>query len=493
MKSERHRKIVFSAVMWCLLLTVPGGELTLRIIQTTDLHGSTDHGRLARVAALAERETQAAGGVDKSLRIDCGDLIQGTWEMTFPAGRELMIRFLNFLSYDVWVPGNHDFEFGASTLLPLLRQFRGSVLALNLNWPGAPVQPWKMFRRNQLNIAVIGIAYPALDRMFIPPVLGRARPLDAGHELEKIMPQVMRARPDLIVLAVHAGEQTRFGPDFSLFDLIRKYPQIDLVLCGHSHQPEAGRFLGRNSWRMQSPALGNGIGVAEIVFDCERRRVVSLRTRLERIDQVPEHPVIKKEVTQLKRKTFPAGRQPVADFPFELRVPEKNEHSSALTELCGKAIMAETGAEVVFYGVNSRFRISPGQLNPFLLFRLVPYADYPVVVGLNSDEIRRILEEQVSLMRKKGMYQAPYGLRFTTLKRKLHAFQLDATGGPPEKGKIFRTAFSSYIFSGSGRCPVLHSIVKSKKAEYFPRTVREITTDYLRKNYPVKKNSGDEP
>ncbi|MBO4631633.1 MAG: bifunctional metallophosphatase/5'-nucleotidase [Lentisphaeria bacterium] len=480
------KKSVFILVSCCLLLSAAGEELTLRIIQTTDLHGSIDHGRLARTATLVEQETQAAGGPDKSLRIDCGDLIQGTYAMTDPEGRALMIHFLNRLSFDVFVPGNHDFEFGSASLLVLLRQFRGTVLAVNLDWKNAPVLPWKMFRRNGLNIAVIGIAYPALDRMFLPQILGQAHSREAGPALEKIIPQVIRSRPDLIVLAVHAGEHTRLGPGFTMFDLIRKFPQIDLVLCGHSHRQDAGRMIGANTWRMQSPALAYGIGVAEIRFDSKKKRITSLQTRLIPIDQVGEHPEIRNQVNELNRKISRSGRRKIAAVPFELRPPEKTEIASALTDLYGRAVMAHTGAEIVFYGVNSRFRLNPGILNEFLLFRLMPYDDYAVTVDLTAGEIQRILTEQLQIHRKGGMYQPPCGLRFTVLRRRPAALMLASSGRPLEDGRTYRTAFSSYIFSGSGRCPVLHAIVKQKKAGYFSQTVRKMVMDYLQENYPIK-------
>lgn len=475
---------------FCLAVfsTAAGRELSLRIIQTSDLHGSIDHGRLARTAALVERETAAASGPAMSIRIDCGDLIQGSYAMTLPEGRALMIRVLNLLHFDVFVPGNHDFEFGSGVLLPLLRQFRGSVLASNLDWPGAPIRSWQCFRRNDLNVAVIGIAYPGLERMFIPQVLGRVRPLSVEEQLDKVIPEVMRIRPDVIVLAVHAGDQTRFGPRFTLYDLIRKYPQIDLVLCGHTHQPEAGTALGRSSWRVQAPALANGIAVAELSFDTEKKQIVSLKSRLVPIDKEPEHAGIKKLIRSVSGRSFRHSRQPVADLPFALCPPEKKEHSSPQTELYGKAIMEATGAEIVFYGVNSRFRTGPGILNLYQLYRLMPYADHPVWVDLTADEIRRILTEQIAIQRKNGPYQAPSGIRFTVSRRKVQSITLESSGIPLESGRLYRTAFSSYVFAGSGRCPVLHAVVKNKKFQALPQTTYEVVSAFLSRNYPVKNS-----
>ena len=497
--NDRFLKKVFSAnsfpllcfryLILCLLLLgtfhISGRELSLRIIQTTDLHGSIEHGRLARTAALVERETSSAGGPERTLRIDCGDLIQGSYAMTLPEGRALMVQVLNQLGFDVFVPGNHDFEFGSAMLLPLLREFRGSVLALNLDWPGAPIRPWQCFRRNDLNVAVIGIAYPGLKRMFLPSILGRVRPLSVTEQLERIVPEVMRARPDVIVLALHAGEQTRLGTG-SLHDLIRKYPQIDLVLCGHSHQPEAGAAIGRSSWRMQAPAYANGIAVADITFDTEKKRIVSLKSRIARIERVSEHAGIKKLIRSVSNRSFRHSRRPVADLPFALRPPEKQEHSTPLTELYGKAIMAASGAEIVFYGVNSKFQTEPGTLNFYQLYRLMPYAEHPVTVELSGSEIRRILDEQIAIQRKKGAYQAPAGIRFAVAKRKLQSVTLESTGQPLEPGRLYRTAFSSYVFAGGGQCRGLHEIVKNKKYQVLPQTTYEAVAAFLMKNYPVK-------
>ena len=492
MKSGFHLKILILLLSVSLLFSAAGRELTLKIIQTTDLHGNLSQDRLARTAALVEDETRSAGGPENSLRIDCGDLIQGSYPMTLPEGRSLMIRYLNLLRYDVFVPGNHDFEFGSSVLLPLLRKFTGSVLAANLDWPDAPVSAWKMFSRNGIKVAVIGIAYPSLERMFIPPVLGSARPLSVEKQLELVMPEVMRARPDLIVLAVHAGGEVRFSPGFSMFDLIRKYPQIDLVLCGHTHQPDPGRALG-SSWLLQAPPLAQGVAVADIVYDSERRKIISQRTRIELVKGAPidnrtvsgvhdrVHPEVKKAAAAVNSRTFRAMRHQIARLPFELRQPEKNEYRTPWTQLCGEAVMAQTGAQVVFYSGDGKFQVKPGALSEFYLYLLMPYQNYAVTVDLTPDEVRAILTEQLRFRKKKGMYQAPAGIRFAVARGRLSDFILEKL---PPGAKTCRCAFSSYVFAGSGKYPVLHSILKNKQPEYCPRSIREMVAGHLAGHYP---------
>ena len=211
-----------------------------------------------------------------------------------------------------------------------------------------------------------------------------------------------------------------------------------------------------------------------------------MKSRIVPADKVPEHPAVKKMVGPVRNRSFRLGRRRVAEVPSALRPPEKREYSSALTRLYGKAIMDFTGAEIVFYGVNSRFQTGPGTVSLFQLYRLMPFADHPVTVDLTADEIRRILEEQIAIHRKNGPYQAPTGITFAFSRRKLQSISLESTGRPLESGRLYRTAFSSYIFSGSGRCRTLHEIVKNKKYRALPQSTYEAVAAFLMKTCPAK-------
>lgn len=481
-------KILFSLLLTLFLCGVSGREIPLRIIQTSDLHGKAESGQLARTAALIQQETRKAGGTEKSLRIDCGDLIQGSYSMLFPAGREMMIRFLNSMSYDVFVPGNHDFEFGSGALLPVLRQFGGSVCALNLNWKEAPLCGWKMIRRNGLNVAVIGIAYPSLPSMFPKQVLGKVKPLSVSGEMKRIMPEIMRAKPEIIVLAVHAGEYTPLESRYNLHDLIRQYPQIDLVLSGHSHQQEAGKPLGRNSWRMQPPPLAGGIAVADLVYDDGLQKISSLQTRLVFVTpQTPEHPETARMLAPLLKRTERSARTETARIPFALRPLEKGEHANPQTRLFAAAIRAHTGAQIVFFSAGSRYRKDAGILNQHHVYLLTPYNDHIETFELTGRECLVILEEQLKNLRSNRAFLPPDGLEFRLNRGKPEAVKL--SGGEELKpDKLYLCAFSSFACAGgNSRWPELSRIVKNKKKHFYPEPVREILREYLVRKYPVKK------
>ncbi|MEX0635051.1 hypothetical protein M8494_37710 [Serratia ureilytica] len=57
--------------------------------------------------------------------VDAGDTIQGSFVETFKhEAVSPMMLGLNALNYDVWVMGNHEFDFGLPVLATPLKQFR---------------------------------------------------------------------------------------------------------------------------------------------------------------------------------------------------------------------------------------------------------------------------------------------------------------------------------------------------------------------------------
>lgn len=58
--------------------------------------------------------------------MDAGDTIQGNFVETFKhEAVSPMMLGLNALNYDVWVMGNHEFDFGLPVLATPLKQFKG--------------------------------------------------------------------------------------------------------------------------------------------------------------------------------------------------------------------------------------------------------------------------------------------------------------------------------------------------------------------------------
>lgn len=487
--STSFRKSALSLLIVLLWVSVSGQTLSLKVIQTTDLHGSIEQGKIGRIAALIRQETASAGGPEKTMLADCGDLIQGTFPMTLDKG-EVMIRALNLLAYDIFVPGNHDFEFGTDPLLRYLKQFKGTACALNLDWKEAPLRRWTLLKKNGIGIAVIGMTFPSLDTLVSGDQLSPALLLDAEKEMAKIMPEVMDAKPALIILAVHAGEYTPVSARLSLTQLVRKYPQIDLVLGGHTHQDIPGKTLGGSSWFLQAPAHAGGIAVADVIYDPRERKIVSLQSRLVLPDPAaPPLPEMENLFSDLLRRSARIGSEPIARIPFALDPLSGTEKSNRQTELFADAIREYTGAPIVFHGASGKFEQPPGPLDRRNLFSMVPHEDRIGIMKLTPEECRLVIEEQLAKKRS-GMFQSPSGVEYVPGRGGIlkGALRLKGESGDwTDEKRTVACAFTTFALAGAGgRFPLLRSLAKLHPVESYPDLVRSVLENHLQKNYPIQ-------
>ncbi len=492
--------LLFSVLLLC---GVSAADLRkVAVIQTTDIHAQTDGRRtpgIARLATVLKTERENAGGSSCVLLIDCGDLTQGSYGATLDQGASL-IRYLNLLSYDVFVPGNHDFDFGTSALIRRLSEFRGVVLGMNFRLDGLPekrILKWKMLEKNGLRIAVIGMTSPHLKSWLGGAQTDGLTMLDHETELARIMPEILRSNPDLIVLAMHHGEfaPRRLDPQadhvkkrFWSGSFLRKYPQIDLVLGGHTHQSIPGGKLA-NSWYGQAPPLSGGAVVAEIVYDREARRVVSLQSRVVSAANAVPDPEIQSMLVPLAEQSRKEGTRKIARLPFPLLPLAKKETSNRLSELFGNAMMRAAGAKIAFHGTLSSYRAQPGILYASQLYLLAPYENELCTIDLTPAECRAIIEEQYAV-RKPGTFQAVHGVAFrmgSGGRIEGGLFLNGESGEWKEERRTVTAAFSGYTLAGAGgRFPVLREIGERKKPLFRNRGVRSALGEYLTQEYPVK-------
>ncbi len=470
----------------------------LTILQTTDIHGEIGDSKrpgLLQIAGAAER-------IKPDLWIDCGDLTQGSFSSAIDNGIS-MLEAINAAGCSVWVPGNHDFDYGTKMLAQRTRVFQGTVLAANMKSNTFPMKTaaWKMFERQGVKIAVIGIVPPYLGLWIEPEKLTGLELEPPDTALERVMPEVMGAKPDMIVLAIHLGEfiAGRLNPDGklrSMAALSAKFPQIDLILAGHSHQTEPGKRLYPGAWFVQAPPLGAGCAQITVEVDPAAKgdKVLSAASKIVDGKDQPESKKLLPLLDPIRKQAVEAGRQPVAKLDFELEPMKNGLKPNRLAELICLAMAEATGADAAFSGTLSNYKASPGTLNERELFLLAPYTDAIEVRSLSPAQIRTILreletkEKTADCMMYTG-FTAPDGIDGTLV--------LGKTGKPiPETGRI-KVAVNTYDAHGAGgRYPKLKQIMESvEPGKTAPGSdIRAALRKYLKKHYPVSKNtSGRKP
>ena len=466
----------------------------LTILQTTDIHGAIGDEKSPGLLQIAS----AAEDIKPDLWIDCGDLMQGSFTAAMDDGASMM-KALAAAGCDVWVPGNHDFDYGVETLSKRLGLFRGPVLAANMKSNVFPMKTsaWKMFERQGVKIAVIGIVPPYLGLWIEPEHLTGLELESPDAALERVMPEVMAAKPDVIVLAIHLGEfiAGRLNPDGklrSMAALSAKFPQIDLILAGHSHQTEPGKRLYPGAWFVQAPPLGAGCVQITVEVDPASKgdKVLSVTSKIIEGKDRPESKKLLPILDPVRKQAAEAGRKPVAKLDFELEPMKNGLKPNRLAELICLAMAEATGADAAFSGTLSNYKVSPGTLNERELFLLAPYTDSIEVRSLSPAQIRTILRELETKQKTDACmmytgFTAPDGID--------GALVLGKTGKPiPETGRI-KVAVNTYDAHGAGgRYPKLKEIVESvKPPKDVPKAdIRDALRAYLKKHYPVPEKSG---
>ncbi|EJL6410129.1 bifunctional metallophosphatase/5'-nucleotidase [Vibrio cholerae] len=228
-------------------LAANGDIHNLTILGTSDLHGhfmpwdySADKlnlsGSLSQIATKVKTIRQEQPNV---ILVDAGDTIQGNFVETFKdeAMDPMMLGF-NEMKYDVWVLGNHEFDFGLKVLNRSLTQFKGRSLAGNIQRPdGNPFLPgYTIIERGGIKIGVIGMDTP-MTQVFAEGTnrLEGMTFTNPTLEVQKIIKQI-DPQVDAIVLVAHMGiENENDITNTGVTDIANGNPELDAIVAGHMH------------------------------------------------------------------------------------------------------------------------------------------------------------------------------------------------------------------------------------------------------------------
>ena len=425
----------------------------LVVLNTTDLHGRAvnRYGGIVQIAYLIDKQKKLYHP-DSMLLIDCGDTIQGTFTSMFFQGK-LMIKCLNYLKYDVWVVGNHEFDYPEKAVKKCMRQFSGVTLAANLqsSYLAENYSSWKMFTKNGIKVAVIGLTKS-----------GRPKTTPFAAALNRIMPEIRAKKPDIIILAQHEGMYAR---GFSIYKFMTQYPEIDLVLGGHTHVKKPGQKIGANTWYFQSGKHAAGLGKIIIDYDLKKKKIIKINSEI--IPVTEKTPADKKLLALIQpdlKQAKKYGDQKVTTMIF--KNTEKLDSSILEQKIIGGAMLKQTGADVAVGNTYpSNYKLGGKvEINLKRLYYWCRYDNTTCTLNLDKATYREIMTEQKKWAKKNYSTIITYADE--------NSFN--------KKNKIV-AAFNSYAISGGGgRFPFLRKTARNKK--YMLKNNNILIRDSLR-NY----------
>jgi 5'-nucleotidase len=489
-----------AAAAWLIPVGAPARLVEIRVLHTTDLHGHIlptrdyngrkDVGGLLRGATLlrklrAERE--------HVLLLDCGDLYQGSVESLLTEGR-IMTRALDALGYDAWILGNHEFDWGLDKLVARQGEATTPVLAANIvTREGRPqpltrVQPFLLREFEGVKVAVVGLITPGVPSWSLPDLLGDLEFQRSVAALQRVMPAVRAAAPDVILLATHQGWRAG-GDDHAneVNEIARQFPEITAIIGGHSHVVEETRLVDGVLFT-QAGYYGVWLGCLDLAYDTVARKVVR---REPKIWEVGDQYAPDEELGRLLESDLARARTYAAEVVGRAAddltaVPDARGGSPVQRLIC-KAIAGAVDAEIVFHGTLSQDPIPAGPITRAAIMEVVPYENRIGVALLTPAEILAIVEENA---RRRGTinHMGIWGLKVVDQPDGTRVLRLPDDTAPHPR-KRFRVAFNSYVLaSGGRRFPRLREICAAPEARLQITAVdtRAAVTEFVRRHSPLR-------
>ena len=235
-------------------------EVSIKILGTSDVHGrvltwnyAADEedrsGSYAQISTLVKKIRKKNKNV---ILVEVGDAIQDNWIEKFAmAPKHPIPEMLNYMKYDIFVPGNHEFNFGMPILSNILRDMKCKKLTANLYYnentendtnfskdKSRYLDASTIIEKDGVKIGIIGLSTPMSaqfeedtgylkDFYFVSPI----------KETQKQVKRLKKEGANAIVAVAHMGIENENGiPETGVRDLANAVPEIDVIVAGHMHQ-----------------------------------------------------------------------------------------------------------------------------------------------------------------------------------------------------------------------------------------------------------------
>jgi 2',3'-cyclic-nucleotide 2'-phosphodiesterase (5'-nucleotidase family) len=408
-------------------------------------------GGMARAAAVVRSERAAGGNV---IVAHAGDTISPSLMSGIDKGAH-MIELINMIRPDVFVPGNHEFDFGPEVFRKRMSEATFPVLAANLRDASgdqmASIADKRMIEMGGVKVGLIGLTAEDSVKRSSPGNLQFSSSLDTGERLAR---QLRAAGADLIVVVAHAARK-----------LDRKLITAgfaDIILSGDDHDLLVG-YDGRTAF---AEAMQDGLYVTVIDVDVD----IEVDGGRRKVDWWPNFRVIDTQGVQPDQAVADQIAKYQALLGEELDVALGTTASeldsrnaavrggeAAIGNLFADAVRAATGADVAILnggGIRGNKVYPAGsKITRRDVLAELPFGNKALVVELTGAALMEVLEQALQKAHKKttGAFPQVSGLTIradTSRKKGKRLVDLKIGGEPVDPDRVYRVATNTFLARG---------------------------------------------
>lgn len=383
------------------LAQTPPASFTLLLVN--DIYKMADErgrGGFARLNAIVKAE-RAKG--TPMLYAHAGDCYSPSIMSGFDQGAHI-VELMNVAAPDVFVPGNHEFDFGKDNYAKRRGEAKFPFFAANLRDAGGNVLPGhedgRVFDLGGVKVGVLGLALENTAQ------ISQAGDLKFNPVIETLRTQVQGLRgqgAEFIVAVAHTDRATDMQ--------IVRSRLVDVLLTGHDHDLAVaydGRTVmvesneeGYYVTAIDIAATATGEGAARRVTWSPTFRIIDSRSATPDPDTLA---IVKKYEAALSKELDVEIGTTVGEL--DSRSATVRSQEAAIGNLIADAIRAATGAQVAITnggGIRANKRYAAGTvLTRRDILAELPFGNSTVMVEITGADIVGALENGVSQMEQRA-------------------------------------------------------------------------------------------
>ena len=428
------------------------GENRITFVLVSDVYkmnAVNGRGGYARIAGAINQE-RARGG--KVVVAHAGDALSPCLMCAFDSG-EHVVDIMNRMGFDIFVPGNHEYDFGKETYLKRMGEARFPIFAANLRAADGAVVPGHrdemVIDQGGVKVAIIGLTAQDSHEKSNP---GDLRITPVQETLERRAKELRAQGADLIVAVVHADRNI----DNRLHDL----GIADVILSGDDH--DFRYIYNRRSVLIEGGEDGTFVMALDVVMGekpkAGERLIWSPRVRVIDTADVTPDPAIAERVAYyegLLTKELDVELATLVE-PLDSRSAVVRGGEAAWGNLITDAIRAAAQADVAIMnggGIRGGARYEAGaRLTRRHVLSELPFGNATLMFRLTGAQLRKTFEHgYADLPRPAGPFLQISGAQVvvdTSRKTGERVVSIMIGGKPLDERAYYSVAASDFFLRG---------------------------------------------
>ena len=287
------KKLLCSLFALSAVSTAMAQEVNIKILGTSDIHGRVvpwsygadvedKSGSYAQIATYVKDVRKNNKNV---VLVDVGDAIQDNQVDVFAKDKKYykdhpIPKVLNEMKYDIFVLGNHEFNFGMKALDEILKDIKAKKLTANFYHKKNDkryIDATTIIEKDGVKLGIIGLSTPMSAKF--EEDTGNLKDMKFTSPTEEVRTQVEKLKAkgvDAIIVIAHMGiDNENKIPDTGMRDVINAVDGIDVVIAGHMHKDVPSETI-KNTLITEPHRYGTVVSEVDLTFDINDKKEVKL-------------------------------------------------------------------------------------------------------------------------------------------------------------------------------------------------------------------------